>query len=109
MDEAFQTEADLVITHHPILFHPVKQLTNSTPEGGMLLSLAQQGVAVYSAHTAYDNAPAGINQTIAGLLHLEDVVPLRTRVGPQQFKIAVFVPAGDLAHSFRCFIRCRGR
>src|SRR5438105_1880549 len=71
--EAVEAGADLIVTHHPILFRAAKRLTTATTEGRMLLALARAGVAVYSAHTAFDNAAGGINDRIAARLHLNDV------------------------------------
>src|SRR5262245_57629577 len=63
--EAIESKAQLIVSHHPILFRPTKRLTNNTAEGQMLLRLAQASVAVYSAHTAFDNCPGGINELLA--------------------------------------------
>jgi dinuclear metal center YbgI/SA1388 family protein len=76
-EEAVAGNVDLVISHHPILFRPVKRLTDATPEGGMLLSLIAAGVAVYSPHTAFDSAAAGINQQLAESLGLSGITALR--------------------------------
>jgi dinuclear metal center YbgI/SA1388 family protein len=95
--EAVEAKAQLIVTHHPILFRPVKRLTTSNPEGHVLLSLARAGVAVYSPHTAFDNARGGINDTIAGKLGLTDVAPLRRGEGLRSCKVVVFVPDEDLA------------
>jgi dinuclear metal center YbgI/SA1388 family protein len=95
--EAIEERVQLIVTHHPILFRAVKRLTTDSSEGRMLLQLAQAGIAVYSAHTAFDNAPGGINDMLAFRLHLQDIVPL-TRRQVQQHKIVVFVPEGDLAN-----------
>jgi len=102
--EAIAGRANLIVTHHPILFHGVKQLTDATAEGRMLLALVRAGVAVYSPHTAFDNTRGGINELLARRLALTDVVPLRraadvpTRsVGTREFvKVVVFVPDKDL-------------
>lgn len=75
--EAIDEQADLIVTHHPVLFRPVQRLTSDTLEGAMLLSLIRNAVAVYSPHTAYDNAVQGINQQLADRLELTDVQPLR--------------------------------
>src|SRR5687767_10793122 len=75
-DEAIRGGAGLVVTHHPILFRPVKRLTSDTAEGAMLLALARAGVAVYSPHTAFDGTVGGINDQIAGRLGLTDVSPI---------------------------------
>jgi len=95
--EAIQERAELIVSHHPILFRATKALTTNTPEGRMLLNLAQAGIAVYSPHTAYDNCAGGINEQLAHQLQLTDIGPLRSLDGPPQAKIVVFVPDKDLA------------
>lgn len=95
--EAVEARAQLIVSHHPILFRPVQQLTTATPEGRMLLSLVQAQVAVYSPHTAFDNTLGGINDMLARRLGLSDVQALRPGSGPGQCKIVVFVPDSDLA------------
>src|SRR5205085_5011578 len=94
--EAVESGVQLLVTHHPILFKAVKRLTADTVEGTMLLPLIRAGVAVYSAHTAYDDARDGINETLARRLGLEGVAPLRRREGPRAYKVVVFVPDSDL-------------
>jgi dinuclear metal center YbgI/SA1388 family protein len=76
-DEAANRRAELIVAHHPILFRPVQRLTADTIEGRMLLGLAKQGIAVYSAHTAYDNARDGINHQLAEQLGLQAISVLR--------------------------------
>lgn len=95
--EAVESGAQLVVTHHPVLFRPVKRLTSATPEGRMLLALLRAGVAVYCPHTAFDNAAGGINEILAARLELHEVAPLRRRTEPPLYKLVVFVPDGDLA------------
>ena len=83
--EAIETRADLVITHHPILFKPVNRLTTQTSEGAMLLALAKANVAVYSAHTAFDSAWDGINQQLISRLGVLTSRPLKELVAnPKQ-------------------------
>jgi dinuclear metal center YbgI/SA1388 family protein len=95
--EAVAAKAQLIVTHHPILFRAVKRLTDATPEGAMLLELARAGVAVYSPHTAFDNTPNGINEILANRLSLKDLAPLRRRDEGPRYKVVVFVPDQDLA------------
>src|SRR5947209_1945384 len=85
--EAVERRADLIITHHPIFFKPARRLTTDSSDGRMLLALAGAGVAVYSAHTAFDNAGGGINDLLAGKLGLVDVGPLRPGQGAKQVKL----------------------
>ncbi len=74
--EAVEHKADLVVVHHPLPFRPVGQITTDTTVGSMLLELIAAGVAVYSAHTAFDSAAEGINQRLARGLGLRGVDPL---------------------------------
>src|ERR1051326_5407239 len=93
--EAIAERADLIVTHHPVLFRPVQRLTDATPEGVMLLGLLRAGIAVFSPHTAFDNAVGGINDLLATKLGLTDIGPLRDCSEPR-LKFVVFVPESDL-------------
>lgn len=95
-DEAVTGEADLIVSHHPILFRGAKKLTANTAEGGIILKLARAGVAVYSPHTSFDNCPGGINDTLAKRFELHDVKPLRPKDGKRVCKLVTFVPDADL-------------
>jgi dinuclear metal center YbgI/SA1388 family protein len=95
--EAVERGAQLIVTHHPILFRATQRLTTATPEGRMLLALTRAGIAVYCPHTALDNAQGGINDVLARRLGLVEVAPLQNSPGVLQCKIVVFVPDADLA------------
>src|SRR6185295_16007116 len=74
--EAIREQADLIVTHHPLPFKPLNRLTADEPTGRILLDLIRAGVAIYSPHTAFDSAAAGINQQLAEGLGLIDIQPL---------------------------------
>lgn len=74
--EAVNEQVDLIVTHHPLPFRPLKQLTRATPEGRILLDLIAARISIYSPHTAFDSAAAGINQRLANGLGLQGVTPL---------------------------------
>ncbi|XZE53988.1 Nif3-like dinuclear metal center hexameric protein [Planctomycetaceae bacterium SH139] len=74
--EALQRRVDLIVTHHPLPFQPLKRLTTDSVTGRMLWELIGQQVAIYSAHTAFDSAVQGINQQWAELLELSSIAPL---------------------------------
>lgn len=76
VSEAVREQADLVVTHHPLPFKPLKRITSETTPGRLLLELIRGGVAVYSPHTAFDSAADGINQHLALKLGLVDIKPL---------------------------------
>jgi dinuclear metal center YbgI/SA1388 family protein len=94
--EAVAEKADLIVTHHPILFRGVKRLSTATTEGRLLWPLARGGIAVYSPHTAFDNTTGGINDSLARRLGLANVTPLRWHDGERRCKVVVFVPDSDL-------------
>lgn len=76
--EAVSKKANLIVTHHPLPFQPLRRLTTESTPGRLLLTLIHAGIAVYSPHTAFDSAAAGINQQLAegiGLAELKPLVP----------------------------------
>ena len=76
--EAVADRADLIVTHHPLPFRPLRRLSTDTTEGQLLWDLIRAGISIYSPHTAFDSAAAGINQRLAELLSLEGITPLVT-------------------------------
>jgi dinuclear metal center YbgI/SA1388 family protein len=74
--EAIHERAELVVTHHPLPFRPLKRITVDTPEGRLLWELIGAQIAVYSPHTAFDSAAEGINQRLAEGLELREIAPL---------------------------------
>ncbi len=80
--EAKALGAELIISHHPLIFNPIKRITADSPEGKCLLFLAENKIAVYSAHTNLDSAPGGLNDLAAQFLRLNNTSPLETEEGP---------------------------
>jgi dinuclear metal center YbgI/SA1388 family protein len=74
--EAIEGNAQLIVTHHPLPFQPVRQLTTESTAGRLLLELIAAQVAVYSPHTAFDSAREGINQRLAVALGLRGITAL---------------------------------
>ncbi len=74
--EAIDAKADLIVTHHPLPFRPLKRLTTDDPTGKILLQLIRANIAVISPHTAFDSASTGINQMLAERFSLENIKPL---------------------------------
>lgn len=75
---AGQSNVDLVITHHPLIFKPLKVVDVHTPEGNVIQQALNGQVAVYSAHTNLDRVQAGVNDVLAGAIGLKEVAPLST-------------------------------
>ncbi len=74
--EAVEARAQLIVTHHPFPFEPLKRVSTDTVEGRLLWQLIRNGLAVLSPHTAFDSCREGINQRLATGLELLDIRPL---------------------------------
>ncbi|MFN0016634.1 MAG: Nif3-like dinuclear metal center hexameric protein [Pirellulaceae bacterium] len=74
--EAVAKGADLIITHHPLPFKPLRRLTTESTPGRLLLELIHAGIAIYSPHTAFDSAAEGINRQLAAGIGLVEIRPL---------------------------------
>ena len=72
-EEAAQLGADLLITHHPLIFRPCKSVTEDDPVGRSILFLASHGISAVNVHTNLDCAPGGVNDVLANTLELSDV------------------------------------
>ena len=83
IDEAVQCGAQLIVTHHPILFRGRKNLCEDDSEGRMLCRLIRANLALIAMHTNYDNAAPGVNDALAERLGLTDVSVLENgmRIG----------------------------
>lgn len=120
--EAIATGAQMIISHHPLLFKGLKKITGSTPQQRIAIECVKHGIAVYSGHTNVDSAYGGVSYIMARQLGLVDVKvlqPLEDRLA----KLVVFVPeayagqvneavwaagAGRLGDYDRCSYRLAG-
>jgi len=71
IDHAIEVGANLIITHHPIIFSGIKNITSKNIMGRKLLKLIENKIAVYSMHTNLDSAKGGLNQYICEKLGVE--------------------------------------
>lgn len=78
--EAYERGCNLVIAHHPLIFHPLKRLTGYDRVTRTIFKAIRHDVAIYSCHTPIDNAPGGgVSWEMARMLSLSDVEPLECR------------------------------
>ncbi len=75
-EEAISKRADLIVSHHPLPFHPIKKLTTESTSTKLLWNLIRAGIGIYSPHTGFDSAEAGINQLICQRIGLQEIRPL---------------------------------
>lgn len=71
--EAIEVGAELIVTHHPLIFHAPRAITEDDPVGRSILLLAAHGIAAINAHTNLDCAPGGVNDVLAQTLGLSGV------------------------------------
>lgn len=90
--EAIESDVQLILTHHPFIFKPLKSISDSTPEGRVLLDLAEHKIALLAAHTNLDAAPQAISEKLANDLHLINRQILLPHQPYDAYKIIVFVP-----------------
>ena len=74
--EAVEWGADLLVTHHPLIFRPIPMVTDDAAITRGLMELIRHDISHFCAHTNLDCAPGGVNDTLAAVLGLEDVEPL---------------------------------
>lgn len=71
--EAAQWGAELIVTHHPLIFQPLKAITDDTSIGRAIQLLCSSGISAINAHTNLDCAPGGVNDCLASALGLQNV------------------------------------
>ncbi len=84
--EAAAMKADLILTHHPLIFgEGLKAVNDTTQTGRCILELARHQIAAINAHTNLDMAPQGVNQVLAQTLGLEELQILDPQEGPEPY------------------------
>lgn len=71
--EAAAAGCDMILTHHPLLYHPLRSVDPADPAAGAVIEAVKRGTAVYSAHTSADKAEGGVSYAMAAKLGLKDV------------------------------------
>jgi dinuclear metal center YbgI/SA1388 family protein len=95
-DEAIETGADMVVTHHPLYLRGTTSVAATDAKGRLVHRLIRAGVALHVAHTNADVADPGVSDALAAALGLTDLRPLSTAPGGQPLdKLVTFVPHAD--------------
>lgn len=92
VQEAVALGADLIIAHHPVIFKPLRNIRADLPQGKMILDVIKNNISVYCAHTNLDSASEGVNQALAELMRLKDIMVLNPDKFENLFKLVIFVP-----------------
>lgn len=70
---AIEEQADVIISHHPLIFRPLRALNSGDLTGNKLLRLVKAGIAVFSFHTRLDRVEGGVNDLLAEVLGLTEL------------------------------------
>lgn len=81
-----------IVGHHPLIYQPLRTLTPGRYPEDVVLELLARRVAYIAAHTNWDAAPGGVNDTLAGLLGLGDLRPFGQATPLSNLKLVTFVP-----------------
>ena len=73
VNEAIELGCQLIISHHPLLFHGLKQVCGQTPQARIVEMAIKHDIAIYSAHTNLDSVSGGINTRLAEKIGLTDI------------------------------------
>lgn len=79
IDEAEREGCNLIVAHHPLLFHGLKSVTGKSYVERCVIKAIQKGIGIYAAHTNLDNAQGGVNYRIAEKIGLANLSFLETK------------------------------
>ena len=87
IDEAVREGCNVIIAHHPLLFHGLKSITGKSYVERCVIKAIKNNIAIYAAHTNMDNAQGGVNYRIAETIGLTNLAFLDDKAGA--------IPAGS--------------
>jgi len=94
VEAAIAAGCELLVTHHPFIFTPLKKITAADETGRLTLRAAKNDLAIISLHTNFDIASGGVNDLLAGHLGVLESQPLKVTGAEEYLKLVVFVPKG---------------
>ena len=109
IDEAISRGVQLIITHHPMMITPRQRLTDGDYEGRLIRRLVRENISFIAAHTNLDQAPGGINDTLALRCGLSEVTGCGFfRCGVLASPLTARAYAAELETRLCCRVRLRG-
>ena len=91
--EAAEWGAQLVVSHHPVVFKPMKRLTGATPEQRTVLAAVRADVALHAIHTNLDHVADGVNRVLADSIGLDaSTLRVLAPLQGQWVQLVVYVP-----------------
>ena len=93
--QAADEGAEALVVHHPPIYRPLSTLAGEEHPLPALRAAVERGIAVVAAHTNWDAADGGVNDTLAARLSLQDVTPFGQDALARSYKLVTFLPAGS--------------
>ncbi len=95
LEAAINKNCNLIITHHPLIFSPLKKLDTTSGLGEIVSLLIKNNITVYSSHTNLDFVKGGVSFELAKQLKL-DKLKFLSNFEKNQYKLAVFIPSDNV-------------
>ncbi|HHV45432.1 MAG TPA: Nif3-like dinuclear metal center hexameric protein [Tissierellia bacterium] len=92
LDKAIEEDVQMIITHHPLIFKPIKSIVYDSYKEKLIYDIIKNDMVVYNAHTNLDLAKNGVNDILADMFGLSSIEPLKEVKEDGLFKLVVFVP-----------------
>lgn len=96
VDFAASLGAELLVSHHPLIFRPIDSVSSQTDVGRTILKLAEKKIAFIAAHTNWDSAQGGVNDTLCKLFGVTNVRPFGHAAEVEQLKLVFFCPQDNV-------------
>ncbi|RBP68891.1 dinuclear metal center YbgI/SA1388 family protein [Alkalibaculum bacchi] len=96
LKEAIENQVDLIVSHHPFLFSPLKNVRWDNYKGRLIKELITREIGVYSAHTNLDISHKGLNYWLANHLEIRNLEVLDKINYENLYKLAIFVPKSGI-------------
>ncbi|HET6644886.1 MAG TPA: Nif3-like dinuclear metal center hexameric protein [Fimbriimonadales bacterium] len=84
--------ANAIVSHHPAIFTPLKEISGDAVQTQIVRGAIESRIALISAHTNWDTAPGGVNDTLAEIIGLVNVRPFGGDIPAVEYKVAIFCP-----------------
>lgn len=92
IDFAQRSNCNLILSHHPVIFKPIKNIIEDTFHGRLISKLIKNNLAVYAAHTNLDSINWGVSNCLAKSIGLEGSEPIQSIDEDGDYKLVTFVP-----------------
>ncbi len=94
---ARKARAQMIVSHHPLIWEPLKTLRADEPHARLCLDIARAGIACFAMHTNLDVVADGVSRALGEAIGLHDMRPLMPVAHAAMVKLVTFVPESHLA------------